>query len=158
MKVNNNLLENPTHWHGSLVDGTLFSGTGKTSVLSFYGMIDKYPTTHTVRVLGTLRLRRNDNDLSNYYAGFPLINLLTYVGLTTNNIPQYSVYRELGTAVYGINTTLNGEGGRVYQVENSKNLGLGRLYDLSSGKVGAWAWDTIGYQAVQVDFTVIYTE
>lgn len=66
--INPKLMPSNTHWQGQA--GNLLNGTGKTSQISFYGLIKKMPVSHTIQIIGTVVLRRNDGDLGSYYGGW----------------------------------------------------------------------------------------
>lgn len=154
MKLNEKLLPANTYWEGKQFN--LFSGTGKTSELSFYGIMYKIPSAHIIKITGALLLRRDDGDLSNYYGGFPLVNLTQNVGVTDNSKLVFNRYA--GSTIYGTNESLNGITGTAWLSNDDKNVHVGRIYDPSSGADGGWAWDTIGSQKVNIDWTIEYTD
>lgn len=151
--INPKLMPSNTHWEGQA--GNLLNGTGKTSQISFYGIIKKMPVSHTIQIIGTVILRRNDGDLGSYYGGFPITNITNKVGISSTS--KLVKDRQIGSCLYGTNATLNGYGGMAYLSSNG-NVAMQRLYDLEAGAYGGWAWDTIGTQPVLVDWIIEYID
>jgi hypothetical protein len=148
--------KNNTHWEGKQFN--LFNESGKTSELSFYGIIDKLPATHTIRIVGTIMLRRNDGDLSNYYKGFNIANITYNVGVYADKI-VCEADRMIGTCDFLNSDSLNGLGGRAYFTGSDAYVNTGRLYNASNGDVGGWAWDTIGMsQPILIDWLIEYRD